>query len=432
MVFRSIKNSRLGIKKPNPHHQEDLIDGLLKSRQLHCNQTIEYEDSLVRSLDLDPTNNFLLVGASTGLIELQGVQDSNTGLLEYVDNFSIRGRHFLRRVQWLPDLQEQLFSVISTGRLLVVNPSTMSKIEQYKFKNDLLWSDWNPIDLNIIAVSGTDSTVSLVDLRAGNSLQTIIIHSPSNLRKHTANRCCWSKLDSRLLVIGDNDGLVHMYDIRNNMKPLLRSSGELGEINCMSFTHDENSLITTHGNRNVVVKWGVEDNQLRRFKNAFGENPNANNKTTEIGSLHSRRDSVGSEQISPLLRFIRSRRRRGIGGDEFRSGANRFKTFLGSQFHLTARHLYVPAHEVPSNDYNDLNIFDLKTGYRMKSLKTDPSFVQGAFSVTGLMPDSMVLYTGGMDKLRVWSFNEMSSLREGRISSQFHSSDWSSESDDYD
>lgn len=305
---------------------------------------------------------------------------------------------------------------------MIVNPATMSEVERYPFKNDILWSDWNPHDPSLIAVCGSQSMMSLVDLRAGNSLQTMILSCPSGIKKHTANRCTWSKLNPRTLVAGDNDGYVHKYDIRNNMKPLFVAGGELGEVNCMNFTHDEDSLITTHGNRNRIVRWTYDSTKKTLH-------PNTNAFTIEPRGVNSgdKRRVAAEDTASPLIRFIRGRRRR---GDDPTSQANKSKIFLGSQFYMSSRHLYCPAHELLYNDLNDFNIYDLKTGYRIKSLRTDPSFIQGAFSVSGLMPDSMVIYTGGLDKLRVWSFDELNRIKQEKISSQYHTSNWNSDSDD--
>lgn len=369
----------------------------------------------------------LILGTTNGLIELQAIQDSCLGKLEFADNLVIPGQHFLRRTQWLPNLTEHLFSVISTSALMIVNPATMSEVERYPFKNDILWSDWNPYEASLIAVCGTESMMSLVDLRAGNSLQTMILSCPSGIKKHTANRCCWSKLNSRILLAGDNDGFVHKYDIRNNMKPLFVAGGELGEINCMNFTQDENSLITTHGNRNRIVRWTTNESSSTKTlvpdTYAFKLEP----KGVNSGDTNKRGAAGAEDSASPLIRFIRGRRRR---NDDPASQANKFKTFLGSQFYMSSRHLYCPAHELLYNDLNDFNIYDLKTGYRIKSLRTDPSFVQGAFCVTGLMPESMVIYTGGMDKLRVWSFDELNRLKQEKLSSQYHTSNWNSDSDE--
>lgn len=57
MVFHNIKNLRRGFVKRCPHNQDDIIDGLLKTREIHCIQTVDYNGSLVRSIDIDPTNN---------------------------------------------------------------------------------------------------------------------------------------------------------------------------------------------------------------------------------------------------------------------------------------------------------------------------------------------------------------------------------------
>lgn len=352
------------------------------------------------------------MGLSSGICEAVCVCDPNLGRLNPVSRFDLSdSAGILRRVQWSPNHNEECSYVLGSKGLFILDDSSL--LEQFRFKGDAHWADWNTNDIKMIAVSCSNSNVTLVDIASGSALQTITLHSVSGLKKHNVTRCSWSKQDSYCLVVGDNDGFIYVYDTRHSTRPILTAGGELGEVNCMSFTEDQSSIITSHGRKNHLVKWEFDKCSLRPWTSKFKNESDDNlTQTTTVSNA------------SPRL----GRGFRGLTRGSIRSfEAIAPNIFRGSQFYLSSRHLYCPAGQSRPHT-SDLDIYDLKTGLRVKSIKSG-DFSKSIFCVAGNLPESMVLYTGGATGLRVWSPDEDYQRRMEERNANYHQSNWDSDDD---
>lgn len=398
-------------------NRNDVIHNLLLTRDVHNLDTIFDDTCFIRSIDIDPTGSFVLYCEDSGQCGVFLIKDANIGSLETAGRVDLDAWR-LRRVQWSPDANEPCSYVLGHRSLSILDD--LRPLEQFKFNNDPYWSDWNANDIKMIAVSCNNSTVSLVDIASGGSLQTIILAPISGLRNLIATRCCWSKQDSYCLAVGDNDGFIHIYDIRHSTRAVSIAGEnigeEFGEINCMSFNEDHSAIITTHGPKNRPIQWDFKRCSLKPNPGRF-----------RCRELEVDASKLKDEQDAPRrLRKSRSRprvqRQRNI-----LSNAIVPKFFRGSQFYLTSRHLYCPAN-YNSCEATDLNVYDLKSGLLFKTLSTE-MFSRGVYCVVGLLPDSMVLYTGGSLGLRIWTFDEDHERQVLERVAKYHESDWSSDSD---
>lgn len=394
-----------------------MIGDLLSSRQILNTQTIESDENFVRALDIDPTESFLLFAGSSGCCHFTTITDPNYGTLDDTSHVFLNGTRQINRVQWSPDIREPCAYMLTRQTLTILDG--LQKVEQFHFRNEALWSDWNTIDQKMIAVACNNSNVTLIDVASGNALQTIVVPNSSMLKTHIATRCAWSKHDSYCLIVGDNDGYLHIFDTRHSVHSLMTAGVELGEINCLSFTNDQNSIITTHGPRNRIVQWKFNSSSLKPCIDKFADKP------VEESDPHGNDQLPSSGRSS---RAVRSRSRRQLSSSFPLSIAPKF--FRGSQFYLTDRFLFCPANDSNRQqlEASDLNVYDLLNGNKVTSIKTE-SASRGVHCVAGLLPKSMVLYTGGARGLRIWTIDEDFGRRKKQEYERYHQTRWESDDD---
>lgn len=339
---------------------------------------------------------------------MQGISDLNYGTLEQISRLSL-SLFNLHRVQWNPG-DELFFSMLDNHNLYLVDPNEMRAIERFSFNLKTCWSEWNPNDRKTIAVCGTESQTRFVDIRSGSSVHTIILGAASGLASHRATRCLWSKQDSHCLIIGDNEGYLHVYDTRHSTRPLLRVGDELGQISGMSFTKDQTKIITSHGTENHLVEWVYDRCQLRAQTKKF--------KKREVAT------ESGAQEVTQVSA-------RGKGGTRKKLRPNiplPVDAYIRCQFYVSERHIFCP---VPSRvkKSKEIYIYDLSSGLRLKTLKSDAVLCQGVYSVTGLLPDSLVLYVGGRGRLRAWTLDEDHQRKMEEKKIKFHLTNWDSDED---
>lgn len=436
MITTLINNYRVHQTHPQ-WSKAHLINSLIRSRNLFNVQTLEYDIVTVCSMDIDESGNFLLVGLSNGAVDLLGIQDPSFGTLDNITRFNFSPFN-LHRVQWSPS-DEQFFSMLDNHNLYLVDPVEMRTIERFNFGLKTNWSEWNPSDKKMIAVCGSESQVRLADICSGSSIQTIVLGSRSGLASHRATRCLWSRQDLNCLIVGDNEGYLHVYDTRHSTRPLILVGEERGQISGMSFTSNQNSIITSQGTENQLVQWSYDKCSLVPSLNKFrkrkevGINPlkideSNNNSETKKENGHS---NNGSSFGSSALTKSSSKNPNEQKGILMRKHSRRLiplpvDAYLRCQFYVTDRHIYCP---VPSRvtKSKEIYIYDIESGDRIKTLKSEDILRQGVYSVTGLLPESLVLYVGGRGRLRVWSVDEDHQKKMEEKVGQYHISRWDSD-----
>lgn len=421
-MINSIIRNRLHFR-PTLSNISDIIDDLIKSRNLFNIQTIQYDLITVTSMDIDDSGTFLLVGLSNGGIDLLEVEDPRFGTVSPVSrrNFS---QFNLNRVQWSPN-NEQFFSMLDNHDLLLTDPSDMRIIEKFAFAIKTNWSEWNPNDQKMIAVCGSESQVRLVDIRSGSSVQTIILAAPSRLASHRSTRCLWSPNDLNCLIVGDNEGYLHVYDTRRSSRALVLDGEERGQISGMSFTKDGCSIITTQGTENHLVQWCWDKCRLRPDADKFQPRERVTENVVEV---EQQVQSSRAKRTSPIsLHSDRKRQKLLTRKNTGRVVPLPVDAYIRCQFHVTDRHILCP---VPprSKKSKEIYIYDLKSGARIKTLKSDGILNRGVFSVSSLMPESLTIFIGGRERLRVWSIDEDYQRRMEEKAKRYHQTRW--ESDD--
>lgn len=429
MISNHILNSRKAPKN-RVEARFDIIDNLLESRNLYNVLTIDYDLIAVRSTDLDPSENFLLIGLANGSVEIQGIQIGTTGGLEHIYRYNLSPFN-IHRVQWNPG-HEQFFSMLDNHNLYLVDPEEARAIERFNFSNKAYWSEWSPNDRKMIAVCGTESQTRLVDIRSGSAVQTIILSAKSGLASHRATRCLWSKHDTNCLIIGDNEGYIHIFDTRQSSKPYLCSGVERGQISGMSFTNDNCSIMTSQGTNNRLVQWSYDKCTLvpdsHKFKKQLKQVPVTNAEESSTKSNVQASDSSSKrrktsrqatkQQTNNNLRF-QSRRIVSLPVD----------AYLKCQFYVTDRHIYCPC-PPGSTKAKEFYIYNIESGYRIKTIKSDEILCSGSVNaITGLLPDSLVLYVGGRGRLRVWTLDEDYHRKLEDKMKEYHKTNWDSDGD---
>lgn len=424
MICTNINESRRDyyLRTGSNRNRDQIINNLLESRNIYNTQTISYDIFTVYSTDLDTTGNFLLAGLSNGTVDLYGVQDPNSGALELISVINI-GRFQCNRVQWNPS-DEQFFSMLDNHNLILVDPVELRAIEKFSFPLITHWSEWNPNDRKLVAVCGAESQVRLVDLSSGSSVQTIILKASSGLASHRTNRCIWSKRDINCLVVGDNEGFLHIYDTRHSTRPLLMAGDEWGQISGMAFTNDQNSIITSQGTENRLFKWDYDRCSLKatKFKKRERLETSLQSGCNKSGLSREREAQTTKQTITTSSKHskisIRKRLKQVIPLP--------VDAIIRCQFYITDRHIYCPV-PAGTKKSKEIYIYDLKGGDRIKTLKSDDILCQGVYSVAGLLPEALVLYVGGRGRLRVWTLDEEHQIKMDKKMKEYHRTDWDSD-----
>lgn len=404
--------------------QRSVVKDLLTSRNLHDIQNVQYELLTAYSLDLDPTKNFLLVGLSNGSLNIQEIIDSNLGKLERVSHLNITNTN-IHRVQWFPG-DEEFLTALDNHTLFVVDPNKLQIIERYNFHIDTLWSDWNPNTSSVIAICGSDSQVRFVDIRDGSSIHSITLTAPSKLPTHKATRCLWSKCDTTCLVIGDNEGYLHIYDTRHTTRPLNMSQDEFSsQISGIAFTNDMKYIITSHGFDNRLVEWSFDKCQIVPNEDKFKKTvqPNLNQDFTSSSSS----DPLKQGTSSYLQKVNNNNKKKRVLTARVRLlPCYSSSTYLRCQFHVTDNLIFSPA---PSNAKNskELDIYDIHSGIKIKTVQSDTILSSGVYCVTSLLPRSLTLFVGGRGRLRVWSLDEDYERKRQENVTKFHVDQWDSD-----
>lgn len=426
MIHTHIVKSRTIWSNRNQWNKNCILNGLIVSRNIFNIQTLDYDLMTVCSTDLDPTGNFLLVGLSNGSVDLQGIQDTNFGTLDQICRLNL-SLFNLHRVQWNPG-DEQFFSMLDNHNLYLVDPNEMRTLETYPFSLKTNWSDWNSNDKRIIAVCGTESQTRLVDIRGGSSVHTIILGAKSGLASHRATRCLWSKHDSNCLIVGDNEGYIHVYDTRHSTRPYFVAGEERGQISGMSFTSDNASIITSQGTENRLIQWSYDKCSLIPYPNKFRKRVITEDLEQDLTDISSSAAHTSIQNVASTSKSRRSSKKKTLS----RKHTRRIiplpvDAYLRCQFYVTDRHVCCPVPPCATKS-KEIYIYDLESGYRIKTLKSENILCQGVYSITGLLPESLVLYVGGRGRLRVWSLDEDHQRKREETMKKYHMTRW--ESDD--
>lgn len=414
------------------------IYNLVESRNLFSIQNVDYDILTVTSLDIDEGRNFMLVGLSNGAVDLKEVEDSQYGILSQIFRFNC-SQFNVNRVQWSPGEGEQFFSLLDNHVLYLVDPIENKILDKYGFNLKTNWSEWNPSDRKMIAICGSESQVRLVDIRSGSSVQTVILGAPSRLATHRATRCLWSNQDLNCLIVGDNEGFIHIYDTRHSTRSLLIAGEECGQISGMSFTKDNCSIITSQGTENHLVHWTYDKCSLISHPHKFKKRKKSDidcSKTKEKDIRENYQlDKLTPGSSSCNTSIAKSNRTPSSGGKSKDAKRNKKRNmslpvdaYIRCQFHVTDQHIYCPV--PPSTKKSkELYVYDIESGIRVKTLKSDNILSQGVFSVTSLIPESLVIYVGGRGRLRSWTLDEGYQRKLVEKMHRYHRTIWDSDDD---
>lgn len=137
----------------------------------------------------------MIVSDANGNIRIYEVVDSKEGFLEFINRKELLSI-MIHRSQWLPN-DNGMFAVTQPNVVSLIDTNTFNIVDTYKFgsKSVVYWSDWNESDINLIAVAISNSCIRFIDIRAGNSVQTITTKSPIESKTHNMTQIKWCPLD---------------------------------------------------------------------------------------------------------------------------------------------------------------------------------------------------------------------------------------------
>lgn len=239
-----------------------------------------------------------------------------------------------------------------------------------------------------IAVGCSSSTIRIIDIRSGSSLQQMTCRSMTGTVNHHMTRIIWSPLDTDCLIVGDSSGFLHIYDIRkpNRSVRVVGSDYTSCEpITCLQFTKDKMSVVTTHGLSNKLNLW------------------------------HFSRSNLINSNINFECPLVRSKQ----------SKHSLNTSYIRCQIFATDDYIFVPSELKQFG--RDVISYDINNGTKVHSLSTsrEGSFhSSGPNCVTGLDTGSGVIYSGGNQRLCVWS-PKIDSEEDKKRLKKYYSDQWS-------
>lgn len=293
---------------------------------------------------------------------IEGIADKFTGTLTNISVIRL-ARGFIANVQWFPN-DAGLFDITFSKFIQLIDTERLEMCETFHFGTlEVFWSDWNPINSNIIAIGASNSTVRFVDVRSGDNLQHLVVPSIINAKEHSVTRVLWDRMDSEALFVSDSSGYLHVFDIRNPRHAVIsaHSDSSLGKpIVCLQPVIDH-QIITCHGFHQNMIKWTFQNKQLV--------------------NTH-----VNFDTLRPTTK---------------KSGT---PSFLKTSILVTEDLVFSPA---PPGK-GDILINDINSGQIVKRLSTDsffPSKQRRTNAISGLCANSSssVIFTGGKNNFKVWN-----------------------------
>ncbi|RZF33740.1 hypothetical protein LSTR_LSTR007999 [Laodelphax striatellus] len=228
VCLERLKMGRMSASKLKKIDSNRRICELNVSRLMNLRQA---QDGCVTYLDLDGYNGrYLLSACHSGSIyihdlandtgnlrfESQVIAECSPGHAEYS---SAR----LETAQWYP-LDPGLFTTSGgNSRLRIWDANQMTVVETVDVKETINRHHMSPVPSEascLIAVATVSEFVYLVDIRTGNSVRELRGHELA------VNACAFSPIDGDLLVTGDLEGRLLLWDVRMSRGHLLEMPRE--------------------------------------------------------------------------------------------------------------------------------------------------------------------------------------------------------------
>ena len=325
----------------------------------------------------------MAVSDSGGNVHIYEVVDNKDGILQFINRKGLQSL-MIHRSQWLPG-DNGMFAVTHPNVVSLIDTNTFKIVDTYPFNSVVFWSDWNCSDINLIAVTLANSCIRFIDVRAGNSVQTITTKSPIQSKAHNMTRIKWTPMDRECLFAGDSSGYIHLYDIRRS-KQAVQLVGEdytsCEAICSMEYNPKKTNLIISQGSDPKTTMWSFKEKKLRNMNVNFSNNSEARNPAHRANAV-----------------------------------------FIKYQVYVTDRFLFKPI----INDFKEISIHDLHTGKFLNEFVTpnwQPNSLCDASSVIGLYDDYNVLYSGSRNSMKLWN-RKVVTDQENEMINRIHRDNWS-------
>lgn len=326
---------------------------------------------------------------------LSGETDGNVQILRISDHISadVQSLHhskfrpgFVTGLNWFP-VDNGLFCVAYNDSVVIIDTNNFCVVDTYTFNEHQIYGcDWSRLDKNLIAVAASISTVRMIDVRSGASLQNITVSSPLGVKDHCVTRVLWDASDPDVLYAGDNSGCIHIYDVRSVRQALQIASSDshlFQTVTCLQSAPNGRDLISCHGMHNKLSLWCFKSKKLVNTNIHF--------------EIPVRRRSKEKANVSGLIR---------------------------TQLFMKNDLLFTPV----SDGSGDVLIHDLTSGALLKTL--DPCVYTGTTgrkvnAVAGLLSDFPILFSAGKTGIKVWSVK----TDEENVKDPLHKDEWSDDDD---
>lgn len=322
----------------------------------------------INSMSLDVTQSFLALADSNGSLHIRGIEDQLVGKTRKLES-----KRFLNscliNCQWYP-LDPGMMCVTGSREILLVDCNSFTICDIYRMEStvrQVYSSDWSPVNTSLISVASSASTVRIIDVRAGSSIQCLIIDSLLGSKEHSATRVKWDPTDEEAIYVGDSCGYIHIFDIRSPRKSLQSTSHNTSiaqPVTELTLTTDSMTLVSIHGLWNNINTWTLKDRSLKHLNVHFDMPCSRRRRTSKI-------------PVSGLIKC---------------------------QAFINHGYIYTPVPEGNGDIYvNDINTGQLVSEFIPEVFR--PISARKVNAVVGLRTPYPVLYSSGKVFFRSWSLH---------------------------
>lgn len=269
-------------------------------------------------------------------------------------------KHSISCIQWYPIDTGMFFTSGMDKMFNVWDTNTLSIVDEYKCESKIINHSINEQSPSLTCLALQNGNVCFADLRTGSLIQTIKAHS-----SNSAICCKWSTSNGNngnILATGGSDGRLILWDIRSS-KSFLRIFDYLNSKSSTTSRAHSASLLGIEfvENSNYLISIG-KDNSIRLWNTLNGKS-----KIVNYGKI------ILNKYNDDLCLQLSS-----------------FK-LLNNSFIA-----------IPTNRYNNLNIYNVFKGNIINELKGHFDFINCCL----YHPLLNYLYTGSKDKnVLIWSKN---------------------------
>lgn len=246
-------------------HHNIFLDGLATCIEVVTNETIS---ELYMPKKETPSKNYVAVGNSDSMIDIWNLdiidavcpvlvlgpqKNKHTSSVKIKKNVHTGTITSMSTSKCYPNLLLS-GSTDSTIKLWDISGDTRKAVTSYgHHKNDVQSISWHPNDSTVVLSGGMDKCCYAFDTRTSVSAMKF-------KTKYSVECAKWDPFDDYKFFVGQESGLVLLYDVRNNSKPIITLDAHYGAVTSIEVCPLTRGLISTGSVDGTIKLWKFSDN----------------------------------------------------------------------------------------------------------------------------------------------------------------------------